>query len=220
MVLSLSQQRKGKVKRQPRWMTKWAELARRNKYHTWYRETTEYHLYEAYKCQCNIVQNEVKKVKWYFETNIADNVKPDPKSCYVYTTAKTRTQDSVGLLVNRTGESDHRLVWDSKFTKLATLAQYSLTRKWTIYLILSRFSKKRTLEESLQNIKFTTAVMQENFQKNDTKQSSWNRQLKFLSVKRCGFIYCLSIMWDIQRKWEKSQWIRKGQILHPWDIQN
>ena len=69
-----------------------------------YRETREYHLYEAYKRQRNKAQNEVKKAKRYFEKKLAENIKTDPKSFYAYTRSKTRTKDSIGPLVDLMGE--------------------------------------------------------------------------------------------------------------------
>ena len=77
----------------------------------------------------------MKKTKQYFEKKLAENIKTDPKSFFAYTRSKTRTKDSVGPLVNCMGE----VITDSIEAAnllMTILLQYTLTKKWVIYLIL------------------------------------------------------------------------------------
>ena len=142
-----------------------AELARMKKYHMWkrYRETREYHLYEAYKHQRNKAQNEVKKTKQYFEKKLAENIKTDPKSFFAYTRSKTRTKYSVGILVDLMGEMITDSLEAAKLLNDYLASVYTDEEMGNLPDPVNIFTK--TLEESLQDIEFTTAVVQEKLSK-------------------------------------------------------
>lgn len=148
-------------KTKPRWMTKRADMARRKKYHMWkkYRETGEHHLYEAYKRQLNKARKEVVKAKQNFEKRLADNIKKDPKSFYSYTRTKTKTKDTVGPLLDSNGD----VIIDSAETANVLNDYFAsvFTEEVTENLpdAVNFFTK--TIEESLQPIEITTAIVLE-----------------------------------------------------------
>ena len=127
-----------------------------------YRETREYHLYEAYKRQCNKAQNEVKKAKWYFEKKLAENIKTEPKSFYAYTRSKTRTKDSVRPLVDLMGEViTDSIQAENLFNDY--FAIYTDEEMSNLPDPVNIFTK--TIEVSLQTIEFTIAIVQEKLSK-------------------------------------------------------
>ena len=128
-----------------------------------YRETREYHLYEAYKCQRNKAQNEVKKAKQYFEKKLAENIKTDPKSFYAYTRSKTRTKDSIGPLVDLMGEVITDSIQAANLLNDYFASVYTDEEMSNLPDPVNIFTK--TIEESLQTIEFTIAIVQEKLSK-------------------------------------------------------
>ena len=104
----------------------------------------------------------MKNAKRYFEKKLAENIKTDPKS-YAYTRSKTRTKDSIETLADFMGE----VITDS--FEAANLLNDNFALVYTDEDMgnlpdpVNMFTK--TLEESLQNIEFTTAVVQEKLSK-------------------------------------------------------
>ena len=135
----------------------------KEKNHMWkrYRETREYHLYEAYKR--NKAQNEVKKAKQYFEKKLAENIKTDPTSFFIYTRSKTRTKDTDWPLVDFMGEVITDSLEAANLLNDYFASVYTDEEMGNLPDPVNIFTK--TLEESLQTIEFTTAVVQEKLSK-------------------------------------------------------
>ena len=97
------------------------------------------------------------KAQRIFLKRLADNIKKDPKSFFAYTRSKTRKKDSVGPLVDIEG----KVTTDS--VKTANVLNDYFASVFTdevtdnlpepIQIVI------KTMEESLQNVEFTTDVV-------------------------------------------------------------
>ena len=77
----------------------------RHKQNMWrvYKRTGKYKDYDAYKEALNAATNEVRKSKRNFQHKLAQNIKSDSKSFYVYVRSKQNVRDKVGPLEDNVG---------------------------------------------------------------------------------------------------------------------
>ena len=80
---------------------------------------TKYDIYKKYKTErsrnnykeaLNYYTKEARRSKEKFERKLAQNIKSDTKSFFAYVRTKSRTKDTLALLVDRYGE----LSWDDR----------------------------------------------------------------------------------------------------------
>jgi hypothetical protein len=105
----------------------------------------------------------VKKAKRYFEKKLAENIKTDPKSFYAYTRSKTRTKDSIGPLVDLMGEVITDSIQAANLLNDYFASVYTDEEMSNLPDPVNIFTK--TIEESLQTIEFTIAIVQEKLSK-------------------------------------------------------
>ena len=89
--------RSNKKFKHPRWMTKKARKARKRKAKMWkrFKASKTYNDEVEYKKSLNIATSEYKKAVYNFETNLAKDVKQNPKAFYAYGRSKSKTKDKV-----------------------------------------------------------------------------------------------------------------------------
>ena len=79
------------------------KIKKRNKIWSKYRDNPNFNALNQYKSLRNQITNDIRKAKRKFEMNLADRIKEDPKTFYSYVRSKRISKESIGPLVNESG---------------------------------------------------------------------------------------------------------------------
>ncbi len=88
------------------------KIKKRNKIWSKYRDNPNFNALNQYKSLRNQITNDIRKAKRKFEMNLADRIKEDPKTFYSYVRSKRISKESIGPLVNESGnitEDNHEM---------------------------------------------------------------------------------------------------------------
>ena len=101
-----------KTRKNPSWMNKSANSARKYKTRMWdrYRQSKSYNDLVEYKIAQNKAVKEYRKAKRQFERKLAKDIKSNPKSFYAYVRSKTKVKEVVGPL----RDTSNQLVSDNE----------------------------------------------------------------------------------------------------------